>query len=138
MYSLQATTAVSYCWLEEFSAFSTRIENYQKNNATILLLIQQYGIMGYFLIAIDSILEILQIILWYSRILLSYNQARSQRPPPSRRAKEIQWGRNFWKQILTDNFIVTQNSCKRVGFFAEKCRNAVKSNAAVRLFSNVR
>ena len=35
------------------------------------------------------------------------------------------------------NFIVTQNSCKRVCFFAKKRRNSVMSNAAVRLFSNV-
>ena len=40
-------------------------------------------------------------------------QARSQRPPP-RRQNKYKGGRNFWKQILTDNFIVTQNSCKRV------------------------
>ena len=52
--------------------------------------------------------------------------------------KKYKGGRNFWKQILTDNFIVTQNSCKRVCFFAKKRRNSVKSNAAVRLFSNVR
>ena len=53
-------------------------------------------------------------------------------------AEEMQGGRNFWKQILTDHFIVTQNSCKRVCFFAKKRRNSVKSNAAVRLVSNVR
>ena len=33
-------------------------------------------------------------------------------------------GANFWKQILTDNFIVTQNSCKRLCFFAKKRRNS--------------
>ena len=65
-------------------------------------------------------------------------QVRSQRPP-SRRAEEIQeGGRNFWKQILTDIFILIQNSCERVCFFAKKRRNSVKSNARVRLFSNVR
>ena len=69
---------------------------------------------------------------------MSVWQARSQRPPSSV-AEEIQeGGRNFWKQILTDNFIVTQNICKRVCFFAKKRRNSVKSNAALRLFSNVR
>ena len=68
---------------------------------------------------------------------LLQKQARSQRPP-SRGAEEIQGGRNFWKQILTDHFIVTQWSCKRVCFFVKKRRDSIKSNAAVRLFSNVR
>ena len=45
-----------------------------------------------------------------------YKQARSQRLPSRGRAEEIQGGRNFWKQVLTDNFIVTQNNCKRVCF----------------------
>ena len=46
--------------------------------------------------------------------------------------KKYKRGRNFWKQILTDIRIVTQNSGKRVCFFAKKRRNSVKSNAAVR------
>ena len=45
---------------------------------------------------------------------------------------------NFWNQISTENSNVTQNSCKRVCVFAKKRRNSVKSNAAVRRFSNVR
>ena len=67
----------------------------------------------------------------------TFRQARSQRPPSSG-AEGIQGGRNFWKQILTDNFIVAQKSCKRVWFFVEKRRNSFESNVAVRLFSNVR
>ena len=65
------------------------------------------------------------------------NQARSQRPP-SGGAEEIQGVVTFGSKLLTDNFIVTKNSCKRVCFFAKKRRNSVKSNTAVRLFWNVR
>ena len=43
------------------------------------------------------------------------DQARSQRPP-SNGAEEIQGVESIWKRILTDNFIVTQKSCKRVCF----------------------
>ena len=47
-------------------------------------------------------------------------------------------GRNFWKQIITDDFIVTQNSYKRVYLFCEETHKLVKTNATVRLSSNVR
>ena len=62
-------------------------------------------------------------------------QARSQRPTWRGQKKYKRWS-NIRKQRYI--LIVTQNSCKRICFFAKERRNSIKSNAAVRLFSNVR
>ena len=60
----------------------------------------------------------------WTTILASTDQIRyALRPVASGRhqgTEEIQVERDFWKQILTDNLIVTQNSCKRVCFFWEE------------------
>ena len=69
---------------------------------------------------------------FYVQFVRPVAQARSQQPPS-------RGGRRNREQILTDNFIVTQNNCKQVSMlFAKKRRNSVKSDAAARLFSNVR